>query len=187
MSYRSTSYWFDSIGSEPIARAPLPGDRDVDIVILGAGFSGLWTAYYLSIADPGCNIAVIERDVAGFGASGRNGGWCWPEVAGMQTYLAEDPDGASRLRDAIIATVYRVGEVCEQEGIEADYKLVGGIGIAADELQATRARQVIAETRAYGISEDDHYWLEPDELRKHIRVADAVGGTFQNHVAAVNP
>lgn len=68
MSYRSTSYWFDSIGFEPEARAPLPGDRDVDIVILGAGFSGLWTAYYLSIADPGCQIAVIERDIAGFGA-----------------------------------------------------------------------------------------------------------------------
>ena len=95
MSYRSTSYWFDSIGFEPEARAPLPGDRDVDIVILGAGFSGLWTAYYLSIADPGCQIAVIERDIAGFGASGRNGGWCWPEAAGMHVYHEEDAEGSS--------------------------------------------------------------------------------------------
>jgi len=177
MSYRSTSYWFD----------PLPGDRDVDIVILGAGFSGLWTAYYLSIADPGCKIAVIERDIAGFGASGRNGGWCWPEVAGMKTYHAQDPISAGRLREAIVATVYGVGEVCEREGIEADYKLVGGIGVAVNEVQAAHAREGIAEARAFGFSEEDHYWLEPDELRKRIRVAAAVGGTFQNHVAAVNP
>ncbi|MGI9271331.1 MAG: NAD(P)/FAD-dependent oxidoreductase [Woeseiaceae bacterium] len=141
----------------------------------------------MSIADPGCKIAVIERDIAGYGASGRNGGWCWPEVAGMHTYHAEDPDGAGRLREAVVATVYRVGEVCEQEGIEADYKLVGGIGIAVDELQARLAREGIAEARAFGFSEEDHYWLPPDELRKRIRVADAVGGTFQNHVAAVNP
>ena len=187
MSYRSTSYWFDSIGFEPEARAPLPGDRDVDIVILGAGFSGLWTAYYLSIADPGCQIAVIERDIAGFGASGRNGGWCWPEVAGMKTYHAEDPIRAGRLREAIVDTVYKVGEVCRREGIEADYKLVGGIGVAVDEVQAAHAREGIAEARAYGFSEEDHYWLEPDELQKRIRVPAAVGGTFQNHVAAVNP
>jgi len=187
MSYRSTSYWFDSIGFEPEARAPLPGDRDVDVVILGAGFSGLWTAYYLSIADPGCQIAVIERDIAGFGASGRNGGWCWPEVAGMHVYHEEDPEGAGRLRKAIVATVYEVGEVCVREGIEADYKRVGGIGIAADELQAAHAREGLAEERAFGVGEDELYWLEPNELRKRIRVAATAGGTFQKHVAAVNP
>jgi glycine/D-amino acid oxidase-like deaminating enzyme len=105
----------------------------------------------------------------------------------MESFLQEDPEGAGRLREAIVATVYGVGEVCEQEGIEADYKLVGGIGIAVDELQAKFAREGIAEARAFGFSEEDHYWLEPDELRKRIRVAAAVGGTFQNHVAAVNP
>jgi glycine/D-amino acid oxidase-like deaminating enzyme len=91
------------------------------------------------------------------------------------------------LREAIVATVYEVGEVCEQEGIAADYKRVGGIGIAVDELQAVHAREELAEAHALGFSEDDHYWLEPDELRKRIRVAATVGGTFQKHVAAVNP
>ncbi len=105
----------------------------------------------------------------------------------MKTYYEEDPEGAGRLRKAIVATVYEVGEVCEQEGIAADYKRVGGIGIAVDELQAAHARQGLAEARAFGFSEDDHYWLEPDELRKRIRVATTVGGTFQKHVAALNP
>ncbi|MBW2691887.1 MAG: FAD-dependent oxidoreductase, partial [Deltaproteobacteria bacterium] len=76
MSYRSISYWFDSLGAEPDLRPPLPGDLDVDVAIVGGGFTGLWTAYYLMLADPSCRVAVIERETAGFGASGRNGGWC---------------------------------------------------------------------------------------------------------------
>ena len=103
MNYRSTSFWFDAIGAEPEPRSSLPGDLDVDVVILGAGFSGLWTAYYLAIADPSCRIAVIERDIAGFGASGRNGGWCWPAVEGLEQLHEKDPEGGDRLREAIIS------------------------------------------------------------------------------------
>ena len=49
---------------------PLPGNRDVDVAIVGAGFTGLWTAYYLAQADPGLRIAICEKEIAGFGASG---------------------------------------------------------------------------------------------------------------------
>ena len=80
MSYRSISFWFDSLGAEPKLRAPLPGDCEVDVAIVGGGFTGLWTAYYLMRADPSRRVAVIERETAGFGASGRNGGWCFAIV-----------------------------------------------------------------------------------------------------------
>ena len=74
---RSRSLWLDTLTDDPlVARPPLAGDTFVDVVIIGAGFTGLWTALYLAEADPALRIAVIERDVAGFGASGRNGGWC---------------------------------------------------------------------------------------------------------------
>ena len=74
---RSRSLWLDTLTDDPlIARPPLAGDTFVDVVIIGAGFTGLWTALYLAEADPTLRIAVIEREVAGFGASGRNGGWC---------------------------------------------------------------------------------------------------------------
>lgn len=66
------SHWFDEL---PAYRAPLPGDRDADVCIVGAGYTGLWTAYYLKRADPSLRIAVLEARFAGFGASGRNGGW----------------------------------------------------------------------------------------------------------------
>src|SRR4051794_32678273 len=74
--YRGVSLWFDQLAEPLTPRPPLPGDLDVDVAIVGAGFTGLWTAYYLHEADPTLRIAVLEQEVAGFGASGRNGGWC---------------------------------------------------------------------------------------------------------------
>ena len=187
MSYRSTSFWFESLGSEPELRAPLPGDLDVDVVILGAGFTGLWTAYYLSIADPSCRIAVIERDTAGFGASGRNGGWCSAMLQGFEELHERDPEGGARLREALIATVSEVGDICAKEGIDADYDMGGGLIVAANEPQAVMAREELASGRAMGWTEEEMHWLEPNEVRKRLRVASTYGGVFQKHIAAINP
>jgi monoamine oxidase len=74
--FRSLSLWWDGLPEPLVGRPPLGGDLDVDVAIVGGGFTGLWTAYYLAEADPTLRIAVIERETAGFGASGRNGGWC---------------------------------------------------------------------------------------------------------------
>src|SRR5262249_35113798 len=76
------SYWHDSLegGDTLTPRAALPGDRQMDVAVVGAGFAGLWTAYYLLKADPSLRVVVIEAQTAGFGASGRNGGWCVPEA-----------------------------------------------------------------------------------------------------------
>ena len=62
MSYRTISYWFDSLGVEPEPRPSLPGDLEVDVAIVGGGYTGLWAAYYLKQADPSCRVAVLERD-----------------------------------------------------------------------------------------------------------------------------
>ena len=70
------SLWHETAGDDWTPRPALPGDTDVDVAIVGAGFTGLWTAYYLAEADPSLRIAVLEAEIAGFGASGRNGGWC---------------------------------------------------------------------------------------------------------------
>ena len=75
-TYRSLSYWLDSVPGPLAPTDPLPGDLDVDVAIAGAGLTGLWTAYYLAGAQPGLRVAVCEANIAGFGASGRNGGWC---------------------------------------------------------------------------------------------------------------
>ena len=92
--YRSRSLWLDGVPGELEPRPALPGPLDVDVAIVGAGFTGLWTAYYLKKADPHLRVAVLEREIAGFGASGRNGGWCSSFFAGSRETHGE----ASRAR-----------------------------------------------------------------------------------------
>src|SRR5689334_20200180 len=75
-TYRSLSLWLDTVPGPLEAGEPLPGDTDADVALAGAGLTGLWTAYYLARAQPGLRVVVCEREIAGFGASGRNGGWC---------------------------------------------------------------------------------------------------------------
>src|SRR5215467_6931661 len=75
-TYRSLSLWLDTVAGSLAPGDPLPGDLAVDVAIAGGGLTGLWTAYYLASAQPGLRIAVCEAEIAGFGASGRNGGWC---------------------------------------------------------------------------------------------------------------
>src|SRR6266545_8067617 len=97
--YRAYSYWLETVPDDLAPRQALDGTIDVDVAILGAGYSGLWTAYYLLKGEPSLRVAILEQEIAGFGASGRNGAWC---TAGF-------PTSAERLaqrygRDAAIAT-----------------------------------------------------------------------------------
>jgi glycine/D-amino acid oxidase-like deaminating enzyme len=85
--YRHVSFWLDSLPEPVLPRAPLDGDADADVAIVGAGFSGLWTAYYLKRLRPALRVAVLEAEVAGYGASGRNGGWCVGLLAGVEGLL----------------------------------------------------------------------------------------------------
>ncbi|MCW2851693.1 MAG: dependent oxidoreductase, partial [Nocardioides sp.] len=72
--YAGLSLWHATAGGSWAPRSPLPGDTEADVAIVGAGFTGLWTAYDLAEADPSLRVVVLESEVAGFGASGRNGG-----------------------------------------------------------------------------------------------------------------
>jgi glycine/D-amino acid oxidase-like deaminating enzyme len=187
MSYRSISYWFDSLGAEPEPRSPLPGDCEVDVAIVGGGFTGLWTAYYLMRTDPSCRVAVIERETAGFGASGRNGGWCVALIHGLFDYYEQDPERGAALREAIKATVDEVGAVCQAEGIEADFHKGGGLVVAINAPQAERLRAGLESERKIGWTEEDVRWLDPEEVSARIRASSNFGGTFNANTAAVNP
>jgi len=118
--YRTLSFWHDSL-PEPIEpRAPLARDEQVDVVIVGAGYTGLWTAYYLKTLQPDLRVAVVEAEVAGFGASGRNGGWCEGFLAGLDSQLEDTRQRAQALalQRAMFDTVDEIGRVAESEGIQ---------------------------------------------------------------------
>src|SRR5215203_6770137 len=126
------SLWADQLDEVPVDRSPLDGDRSVDVAIVGAGYTGLWTAYSLLRADPSLRVMVVERENAGFGASGRNGGWCVGELAGgldgaIATYGREP---AIRLTRAVMDTVDDIGRVLEQEAIDCGYVKGGVIRLA---------------------------------------------------------
>jgi hypothetical protein len=115
------SLWHDTVDGGWGPRPGLSGDVDADVAIVGAGFTGLWTAYYLAEADPTLRIVVLEAETAGFGASGRNGGWCsalFP--ASLRTLAAlTDRDGALAQHRAMRETVDEVIRVAAAEGIDA--------------------------------------------------------------------
>ena len=93
--YASYSFWLETSGDDLTPRLRLDGSIDVDVAVMGAGYTGLWTAYYLLLREPSLRVAVVEREIAGFGASGRNGGWCYPGFP-VSTMVRNMPgDGSS--------------------------------------------------------------------------------------------
>ena len=187
--YRNLSLWHDTV-PEPLAPRPdLTTDKRVDVVIVGAGFTGLWTAYYLAERQPGIRIAILEAEIAGFGASGRNGGWCLGTMAGIGQLL-HDPaqrNGAIRLQRALFNTVDEVGRVCVQEEIDCNWAKGGNITIATSKMFHAHVREELDDWRALGATDDEVRWMEPQECASHIRTARNYGGVFLAEVAALHP
>src|SRR5450759_5531440 len=115
--YASYSFWLGTSGDDLRPRGRLEGSEEADVAILGAGFSGLWTAYYLLRAEPSLRVTILERDIAGFGASGRNGGWCTANFPVTPNELCRR-FGTRRTQDLVTAmrdTVDEVGGICQAE------------------------------------------------------------------------
>lgn len=124
------SFWYAHDGL-PDRRPPLSGDADADVAIVGGGYTGLWTAYYLKKADPSLRVTVLERSFCGYGASGRNGGWLYNGMAGRDRYAKlHGHEAAVRLQRAMNATVDEVIAVAAAEGIDADLHRGGVLEVA---------------------------------------------------------
>ncbi|MFV2000462.1 MAG: NAD(P)/FAD-dependent oxidoreductase [Acidimicrobiia bacterium] len=187
-SARLAPLWWDDITAEP-TRPSLQSDADVDVVIIGAGFTGLWSAYYMTKLDPALRIAVVEKDHVGFGASGRNGGWCHAEYPLGHEQLAEDQghEAAIAHMRALFSSVDDVGRLTTEEGIDCDFAKGGVLTVARSELQMGYAREAVESSRKFGLGENDIRLLEPDEAREMLNATDVVGGMWSAHGAAVHP
>jgi glycine/D-amino acid oxidase-like deaminating enzyme len=151
--YRELSFWHETVPDELDPRAALGGDIRVDVAIIGGGLTGLWTAYYLLAQSPGLRVAVLEKEIAGFGASGRNGGWCSALFPRSTASLAEAHglDAALAMRRAMIATVDEVGRVASEEGIDCDFVKGGTVAFARTPVQARAADAEVAEAARFGV------------------------------------
>ncbi|HHC08251.1 MAG TPA: FAD-dependent oxidoreductase [Actinobacteria bacterium] len=175
--------------SRPESRAPLPGDVDVDVAIVGAGYTGLWTAFALAETDPSLRIVVVDAEEVGYGASGRNGGWVSAKLAGLDRLLA-DPRGrpeAVRLQRELIATVDRIGEVVEAEGIDCGFQKGGAVVAATRPPHIERLRKGVELRHRVGFGEEDFRWLDPAEAAEHLRPSVLLGASYTPHCAVVDP
>lgn len=187
--YRAQSLWLDTVPDALEPRPPLEEELQVDLAIVGAGYTGLWTAYYLSTLEPSLRIAIVESEIAGFGASGRNGGWVIGETMGIEGYLAspEQRQDGIALKRALFDAVDEIGRVSHALGIDCHYAKGGTISVATVDAHREVLLDRLNELRALGFGRDDYRWLEPEECRTRIRSERNLGGLFSPHCAAIHP
>ena len=189
VDYRSLSMWHATLPSDDTLapRPPLPGDIDVDVAIVGAGYTGLWTAHYLLEADPTIRIAIIERDIAGFGASGRNGGWASAILPMSAGSIAKDhgSDAALQMQRAMNDTVDEVGRASAALDIDCHYAKGGNIEFARNQAQLARMRVAVESSHRHGLA--DVRWLEADEAEAIGAATNVLGAAFNPHCAAIHP
>lgn len=180
------SHWWHEIGTPP-RRDSLPGDLVCDVAIVGAGYTGLWTAYYLKKAKPELDIAVIEQKHVGYGASGRNGGWLTSAITGgrAQYEHTHGVDAAERFQRVMNETVDEVIRVCKEEGIDADIQKGGEYTVAYTPAQERRLREFAREEARWKYT--DLEVLEAREASETIRVAGTRAAVWHPHAARVQP
>ncbi|MDQ4037079.1 MAG: FAD-binding oxidoreductase [Actinomycetota bacterium] len=187
--YRGLSLWHDAPDLVWTPSDRLTGPRDVDVAIVGGGYTGLWTAYYLAKADPSLRIAVLEREVVGFGASGRNGGWCsaiFPATL-RKVAAGSSRDAARRMQLAMNDTVGEIEKVIGAEGIACDFAPGGYVSVARNAAQWTRAQAEVAGWREWGFGEDQMRLLSAAEATERLGASRVQGATFTPHCAALHP
>jgi glycine/D-amino acid oxidase-like deaminating enzyme len=183
------SFWFDSLQA-PLQPAPVETlPAQVDIAIVGAGYTGLWTAYYLSQLAPTLSIAVFEANTIGFGASGRNGGWCMGTAMGVDQLLAQPARAAQGLAvaRAMQQTVDEIGEVCDKEGIDCHFKKGGTLTVATRHFDVPLMQQSIKAHQSLGFDAEDFIWLDADESKRRVNMQPNHGALYTPHCASIHP
>lgn len=189
------SLWASQVPEAQAAtRDRLGGDRRVDVVVVGAGYTGLWTAHSILRADPTVSVCVLDAEHVGFGASGRNGGWCVGEMAGglhkaleLSERTSNGADGGIRLTRAVMDTVDEVGRVVDDAGIDCGFVKGGVIRLARTRPQLERQRADVSDHRAAGFDGGDLRMLDADDARTTLAATDVLGGMFYAHGARLQP
>lgn len=183
------SFWFDSLESLPEPETPSSLPKAIDVAIIGAGFTGLWTAYYLKQRRPDLSIAIFEAVTVGFGASGRNGGWCMGLAMGIEALLAkpETRQTGIQVLHAMHDTVDEVGRVCQAENIDCHYQKGGTLTVATLPFRVQPMQERVERFHDMGFSEDDYRWLPASEAKNRINCVPNYGASYTPHCAAIHP
>ncbi|MEN9711129.1 MAG: hypothetical protein RL441_1121 [Actinomycetota bacterium] len=185
------SLWWDQVSDAEagVHRSALTYDIDVDVCIVGAGYTGLWTALWLLENEPSLSIAIVEAEVAGFGASGRNGGWCSPLFpASMDNMEARvGATSARAMQQAMFDNLDVMQAAIERHGIDCDWELGGSISLIRSKAQQTRAVDEMDYWRRWGFGDDYYQLLSASEALEILDSPETLGAVFTPLSARIHP
>jgi glycine/D-amino acid oxidase-like deaminating enzyme len=183
------SWWLrEALADDPGEPAsPLRGDARADVAILGGGYTGMWTALHLTELEPGVDVAIVEQDICGGGASGRNGGFVnsfWGDLHYLVERFGDDP--AIELCEAGEESIRAIGRFLDQHGIDAWFRSDGEYVVAASDGQVGHWARDLTLADELGVSE--HFQvLEPEEMRSRISSPVFHGALYRKVGATVHP
>ncbi len=183
------SLWWSTLEAPITPRPPLRRHLDVDVAVVGGGFTGLWTARELLRRDPTLRVAVLEQSVCGFGASGRNGGWASALYPQSERALVDayGLDALVHLRRVLNHAVGDLGAAAHEDGIDAHFAQGGNLIFARSDLQAQRLRDYVEQSRDWGVTPADLAWLDADAAAERGIVTESRGATYSPHCARLHP
>lgn len=183
------SLWHADSSLVPFDSKPLGCDLDVDVAIIGAGYTGLWTAYFLKQQQPNLSIAIFEAETVGYGASGRNGGWCSALFPASMKKIASlsSRDAAIRLQQAMNESITEMGTILAKEKIDCDWKQGGYVSLARNEAQLVRSQNEVQGWRAWGFGDEHMSLLSAKEASARSNATEVMGGTYTPNCAAIQP
>lgn len=190
MTEQGTPLWDIGVEDWGVERPTLAADISCDVLIVGAGYTGLWTAYYLTELAPHLDVVVAEAERVGYGASGRNGGWLSHLVPGNRRIYEKGPrgyEGLVHLQRATIGAVDEVLDVAARHGLAIDAQKGGNLVVARNEAGMERLRQRYGSDLHAGMTPGEVRMLTARQVRERIDVADTIGGFFAEPCARIHP
>ena len=181
------SLWRDDSATWNFPTAP--PSSTFDVAIVGGGFSGMWTAYHLLGENPGLSIAIIDAQQPGFGASGRNGGWCsaFSPMSLQAVARIYGRESAIDLQMALVHSVKEIGEFVSRQKLDCGWRMAGTLSFASHAAQLQRLQESVLSFREYNFDESFITLLSADEASQRIQVPDTLGATYSPHCAALHP
>lgn len=189
---KAFAQWPPSLWSENSLKWNFPeitSSQSYDVVIVGAGYSGLWTAHHLLHLNPSLSIAILDARQPGFGASGRNGGWCsaFSPMSLEAVASHSNKQSAIDLQNALVASVDEIGTHIAKSHIECGWHKGGTLSFASNHLQVAKIRESIAMSRNFGFDDSFIDYLTPDQAEARVRIPDSLGASYSPHCAVLQP
>ncbi|MFJ3170015.1 NAD(P)/FAD-dependent oxidoreductase [Streptomyces roseus] len=181
------SYWLDDPG-KPAAQPALTSDEACDLLVIGGGYSGLWTALIAKERDPARDVVLIESKEAGWAASGRNGGFCAASLThGLANGMARWPGELAKLEELGARNLDEIEAAIARYDIDCDFERTGEIDVATEPHQVEELRELYEEAGKLGLAGGSR-WLDREELRAEVDSPTFLAGLWDTDgVAMLNP